>query len=76
MGCAVCEVRAEVDGRSVHVELNLKNLEKLAGSTERSCYLYRCRACGTFWELCAYDNEARELSLDEVRKYYPMVKVS
>jgi hypothetical protein len=71
MACHECETTADVDGRTVHVNLMFEHLEKLGWSDERNCYLYRCRACGSFWESCAYERAARETSLEEAQRYYP-----
>lgn len=75
MACSECEITAEVDGRKVHVKLRFENLEKLAWSDERNCFLYRCRACRTFWESCAYEKASREISLEEARRFYPAAKL-
>ena len=71
MACDVCEVRAEVDGRSVHVKVRFENLEQLAWSDERNCFLYRCRTCGVLWESCAYEKAAREITDKEAKDNYP-----
>ena len=65
-----CEVRAIVDGKSVHVRLLFAELNKIGSNSERDCVLYQCPNCETFWELCAFQKAARELSKDEVKKYY------
>jgi uncharacterized Zn finger protein len=62
-----------MDGRSVHVKVRFENLVKLAWSDERNCLLYRCQTCGTFWESCAYEKAAREISGDDARRDYPKV---
>ena len=73
MGCQRCEVTAIIDGKTVHVRIFLDRLDKVGASVERSCVLYKCPNCATFWELCAYEKAARELNIDEVKKYYPDV---
>jgi hypothetical protein len=61
MACSECEVTAMVDGVLRHVTLRFENLDDLEVESERPCAVYRCRACGTFWEVCAGDQTAVEL---------------
>jgi hypothetical protein len=75
MACSECEITAEVDGRTVHVQLRMQNLEKLAWSDVTNCQLWRCRACGSLWEVCAYEKAAREISLEEARRFYRTAKL-
>jgi len=71
MACLECEVRADLDGRSVHVRLLWSNLEEVARSVERACILYRCCYCNAFWESCGYERVAKELSREEAAAQYP-----
>jgi len=71
MACSECEITADVDGRTVHVQTRFQNLDKLAWSDETNCQLHRCRACESLWESCAYEKASLEISLEEARRFYP-----
>ena len=71
MACPKCEVKADLEGRSVHVRLLWSNLKEVARNVERVCILYKCSVCNAFWEACGYDKAARELSKDEAVVQYP-----
>ena len=71
MGCEQCEIVVLLDGGTRHVTLLFENLEKLAWSDERNCFLYQCRTCRTLWESCAYEKAASEIAIDNARPAYP-----
>jgi hypothetical protein len=70
MACDKCEVRASLDGRSVHVRLIWTELEEKGKNIDRAGILYQCNSCGTFWESCGYEPSARELSKEEAAEIY------
>lgn len=70
MGCELCEIRAQIDGRSVHVWLKTENIMKISDDTERIATLYQCPQCKTYWELGCCDKEARQVTLGYVQKHY------
>ena len=74
MTCPKCEVRADLEGRSVHVRLLWSGLKEVARNVERACILYKCSYCNAFWESCGYDRAARELSQKEAAVLYPALK--
>jgi hypothetical protein len=45
--------------------------EELATSIPRHGTLYRCKACGTLFEVIAEEREVRFSPGDELRRYYP-----
>lgn len=73
MSCTTCAITADVDGKRVHVLLLFDAIEKLAWSNERNAVLYRCPACGTFWESAAYEPASTPLTAAEVARFYPGV---
>lgn len=71
MACDQCKVEAEVDGRRVFVTIRRENVETLRTDPARWATLYRCRVCGTYWELGADQRSFTELSAGEARRRYP-----
>jgi len=49
------------------------NFVEVGISLQRHGTLYKCRMCGTYFEIIAEERGYRMLSFDEVRKYYSSV---
>ena len=64
-----------IDGQRRHLKLLVENLEKLAWSDERNCFLYQCLTCHALWQSCAYEKAASEIAIDEARQAYPDARV-
>jgi hypothetical protein len=45
--------------------------EEVAVSRERFGALYRCRACGTFFEVLDLERSVRFTPADELRRFFP-----
>jgi hypothetical protein len=75
MGCAKCELRADLDGRDVHVRLWYDHLHELGWSDSRNSLLYQCSACLSLWEMCAYHKAAEPIALDDARIHFPAAAI-
>ncbi len=61
MACDVCQ----------RFPVPTSKFEELAVSIERHGTLYRCRSCGTYFELIAEERSIRSTPLEEPKKHYP-----
>ena len=73
MGCENCEVRADIDGQSVHVGIRWENVHEMMTNKKLLTTLYRCSACNAYWELPGYEKNSREITKEEIERNYPEI---
>lgn len=49
--------------------------KRIASDTERWVELFKCNACGAFWEVGVLEWHAREIDEVEARRLYPTIFV-
>ncbi len=61
MSCEICR----------NFPVRSSQFEELGVNEERHGTLYRCKACGSFFELIEEERSIRYTPIEELKKYYP-----
>jgi hypothetical protein len=73
MGCENCEVKAEIDGRSLQVRLWIDQLNQVGTNQTENSVIYQCPQCQTFWEVFAYQKSVKERNPEEAKNIFPII---